>query len=930
MKRTLPAAASRSDAGAASGMYTEMEWIKSDCADTDSAPGLVATPLRGVGRNVPQARGYSEPPGAPNAIRMNGSEWQESVEKLAQELGNAKEGDAWGQIKTGLLSPLQEDDGHYYAMAVMKKGKDRLRLATIAWPKDPLRSWLAKVEAQVPVTMAAVTASYTLPVISGQSDNSIPSVACTDDTWTPTSTTNAPDGRSDHTAVWTGSEMIVWGGISSSGAFPFNTGGRYNPSTDSWTATSTTNAPDARLGHRAVWTGSEMIVWGGECCSCQFSCLYLNTGGRYNPSTDSWTATSTTNAPAARSYHTAVWTGSEMIIWGGLSNGVAVSTGGRYDPSANTWIATSITNAPSARGDHTAVWTGSEMIVWGGAGNNSYYGLNTGGRYNAGTDSWIATSTTNAPAARLHHTAVWTGSQMIVWGGSFYDGRYHLFDTGGRYNPSTDSWTATSITNAPSARDSPTAVWTGSEMIVWGGFNISTSFNTGGRYNPSSDSWTVTSTTNAPAGRGQPTAVWTGSQMIVWGGTADGISGLNTGGRYCATGPPVVVTNPATYIASFSATLNGSLNPRGSTTTVYFQYGLTTSYGSTTPVQTQTGNTVRAISANISGLSASTVYHFRIVAHNGDGTSFGSDRTFTTLSATGSPVVITNPATLIASFSATLNGTVDPHGLATDVYFQYGTTTSYGHTTATQSKTGNTYQNVAANISSLTANTVYHFRVVASNSGGTSFGSDRTFTTLTATGPPVVVTSTNPATFIASFSATLNSLLDPHGLTTSVHFQYGTTTSYGLTTAPQSHSGNTYVNISANISSLTASTIYHFRVVASNSAGTSMGSDKTFTTLTATGPPVVTTNPATNITTSSVTLNGSLDPHGLTTSVYFQYGTTTSYGSTTSMQSHTGNTYLNTSANISGLTTHTTYHFRIVATNSGGTSYGPDRTFTTP
>ena len=244
-----------------------------------------------------------------------------------------------------------------------------------------------------------------------------------------------------------------------------------------------------------------------------------------------------------------------------------------------------------------------------------------------------------------------------------------------------------------------------------------------------------------------------------------------------------------------------------------------------------------------------------------------------------------------------------------------------------QSQTGNTYRNISANISSISASTVYHFRIVATNSAGTRFGSDRTFTTLSPTGPPVV--TTNPATFIASFSARLNGLLDPHGLTTTVHFQYGTTPSYGLTTAPQSQTGNTYRNISANVSSLTASTAYHFRIVASNSAGTSLGGDRTFTTLTATGPPVVITNPATNVASSSATLNGSLDPHGLTTTVYFQYGTTTSYGHTTPMQSQTGNTYRNIAANISGLTTHTTYHFRIVATNSAGTRFGGDRTFTT-
>jgi hypothetical protein len=294
----------------------------------------------------------------------------------------------------------------------------------------------------------------------------------------------------------------------------------------------------------------------------------------------------------------------------------------------------------------------------------------------------------------------------------------------------------------------------------------------------------------------------------------------------------------------------------------------------------------------------------------------------------GPPVVSTSPATLIGTFSARLNGSLDPDGLTTTVHFQYGSTTSYGSATSMQTQTGNTYRNITANITGLMASTTYHFRIVATNSAGTRMSGDRIFTTLSPTGPPVV--ATNPATLIASFSATLNGSLDPHGLATSVHFQYGPTTGYGLTTAPQSHSGNTYLNISANISSLTANTTYHFRIVASNSAGTSMGGDRTFSTLTATGSPVVSTSPATSVTASSATLNGSLDPHGLTTTVSFQWGMTTSYGHTTAMQSQTGNTYRNITANISGLTTHTTYHFRVVATNSGGTRYGSDRTLTTP
>src|SRR4029077_8276892 len=250
------------------------------------------------------------------------------------------------------------------------------------------------------------------------------------------------------------------------------------------------------------------------------------------------------------------------------------------------------------------------------------------------------------------------------------------------------------------------------------------------------------------------------------------------------------------------------------------------------------------------------------------------------------PIVTTNAgADNITSSSATLNGTVNPNGLTTTVHFEYGTTTNYGFITANRSYTGSTTQSVSANITGLTANTTYHFRLVGTYNGGTSYGIDKTFTTLSATGPPVV--TTNPATLVAGFSATLNGSLDPHGLTTNVHFQYGTTNSYGLTTAPQSHSGNAYLNISANISSLNANTVYHFRIVATNSAGTRYGSDRTFTTLSATGSPVVTTDPAASVTSSSATLNGSLDPHGLTTTVSFRWGTTTSYGHATPAQSQT-------------------------------------------
>ena len=370
------------------------------------------------------------------------------------------------------------------------------------------------------------------------------------DSWTATSTTNAPAGRIVHRAVWTGSEMIVWGGYFYDGSGHYlNTGGRYNPSTDSWTATSTTNVPTGRYSHTAVWTGTEMVVWGGT----DFQ-SYFNTGGRYNPSSDSWALTSTTNAPSGRASHTAVWTGSEMIVWGGgFSN-----TGARYNPGTDNWVSTSTTNAPSERGAHAAIWTGSEMIVWGGrdpGGSNEF--LTTGGRYNPGTDSWTTMSTANTPAARFLHTAVWTGTEMIVWGGQV--GYPSYLNTGGRYTPSIDNWTATSTIDAPSARNFHTAIWTGTEMIVWGGNEFGFPSNagaknnaqpapttptptptppipaTGGRYDPGTDTWRATSSINAPSLREHHTAVWTGTEMIVWGGSWTDMFGphyYNSGGRY--------------------------------------------------------------------------------------------------------------------------------------------------------------------------------------------------------------------------------------------------------------------------------------------------------------------------------------------------------------------------------------------------------------
>lgn len=232
---------------------------------------------------------------------------------------------------------------------------------------------------------------------------------------------------------------------------------------DRWAPTTIMNAPSPRLGHSAFWTGSEMIVWGGSVQD--FS--QTNTGGRYDPATDSWTATSISNAPDARWLHSAVWSGSEMIVWGGGGNNIRLDSGGSYNPITDTWTSTSMVNAPIARNYHAAVWTGSEMIVWGGSGCGGNCRLNSGGRYNPTNDSWSPTTTMNAPGSRFLHTAVWTGNEMIVWGGS--DGTNYLH-TGARYYPKADKWTPTSLISvAPGPDRSRRGVdWQRNDRLGWG------------------------------------------------------------------------------------------------------------------------------------------------------------------------------------------------------------------------------------------------------------------------------------------------------------------------------------------------------------------------------------------------------------------------------------------------------------------------------
>ena len=458
--------------------------------------------------------------------------------------------------RLGRISDIEETDAGFTVVGVLSEGGTQTRLAIVTWAKTPFDRWWSRERAELSATPGITAGPYKLETTNA--------ATCTEDTWKSSGPVQYARARVWQAAVWTGSEMIVWSGRSScSTCPPYVDGARYIPATDTWGEVPRYNVPTARLDHTAVWTGTEMIVWGGATSGTRHVAGdltlpfpdVLNTGGRYNPTTQTWTPTSTgAGVPGPRQGHTAVWTGSVMVVWGGFFGGEQ-STGGIYDPSSDSWTATSSVGAPSARYNHTAVWTGSQMIVWGGTGNPTI-ALNDGARFDPTSNAWTSMSIAGAPSARFEHSAVWDGNGMIVWGG---DNSVSRTQTGGRYVPATDTWTATPLTaGVPSSRLRHTAVWTGTRMIVWGGQPSVSGFgvSTGSSYDPVTQVWTAVPTLSAPPARFAHSAVWTGTEMIVWGGSssASPITAIETGGRY----------SPAsgTWVPTRASSSGGPASPR--------------------------------------------------------------------------------------------------------------------------------------------------------------------------------------------------------------------------------------------------------------------------------------------------------------------------------------------------------------------------------
>jgi glycosidase len=307
---------------------------------------------------------------------------------------------------------------------------------------------------------------------------------------------------------------------------------------------------------------------------------------------------------------------------------------------------------------------------------------------------------------------------------------------------------------------------------------------------------------------------------------------------------------------------------------------------------TVSANDTLTYNPGASGWAANTNYAIRIgnsAADSVSGNHFFAafEARFTTGTTTTQalpPVTTTTAASALGTSSATLNGGVNPNNAATSTWFQYGRTTSYGSTTSSQNiGSGGTSLPVSAGVTGLRSGRTYHFRAVASNANGTTFGADKSFIVPTS-GTPANA-STNPATGVTLNSAVLNGTVNPNGNATTVNFQYGVTPTsiaespWAGTVSQSIGNGTSNVAVTAPLTGLAPGTTYYFTVTSTNALGTSVGSTVTFTTLPS--PLGVFTSGASDLTTTSATINGAIDPGGFPSTGWFEYGATPGYGGST-------------------------------------------------
>jgi len=309
-------------------------------------------------------------------------------------------------------------------------------------------------------------------------------------------------------------------------------------------------------------------------------------------------------------------------------------------------------------------------------------------------------------------------------------------------------------------------------------------------------------------------------------------------------GVPTVSTSPNVSLTDTTASVTGNISPRGSFTSYWYEYGLTSNLGSKTSSQ-NVGSGFNSVSAPsyISGLTKNTLYYFRLIGENSAGRSSGVIYTFKTTEGKPTPVgtiptIKTIAASGISRTTANLKGEVTPNKADTQYWFEYGQTTKLGNASALSSAgSGSTKIAVSISLSDLDPITTYYFRLNAQNQFGTINGSILNFKTLgpaaiTAKAPTV---TTGNATSISSSGATLHGKVNPNLAETNYWFEYSSDSQFGSallksTAVISTGAVGTVISTDKVITGLASSTTYYFHLVARNRIGTTIGDRKTFKT----------------------------------------------------------------------------------------------------
>ncbi len=341
---------------------------------------------------------------------------------------------------------------------------------------------------------------------------------------------------------------------------------------------------------------------------------------------------------------------------------------------------------------------------------------------------------------------------------------------------------------------------------------------------------------------------------------------------------------------------------------------------------------ITSMNAAPTGTEATTTTPITVTTSNPD--------TSNPTTSASAPSVVTDASVAPTNSTAVVTGKVTPNGAQTTYWYEYGTSATLGSKTSAQT-IGSGWTGIPSPgyITGLSTNTLYYFRLSAQNAFGVVSGTTYSFSTNNNPpnqGTPPAAT-TNAAGSVTRVAATLNAHVDPHSSQTTYWFEYGTSADLGSVTPFQSAgSANASVAVSAAVSGLNPQTKYYFRVDAQNQYGTVNGSTQSFTT---SGPavsavPVVTTQVASPIATTTATLRGTVNSSGTQTTYWFEYSTDSQFSSallhSTSEKSAGASATTNSvTANISGLRSGTTYYYRTVARNSSGTVRGDNLSFLT-